>query len=62
MSKKDYPKLEEAAHHSDQEWWDQISAEERQAIDAGLADIEAGHIISHNEMRKRYARLCSCNR
>lgn len=37
-----------------QEWWDQISAEERQAIDAGLADIESGRTISHDEMRKRY--------
>lgn len=40
-----------------QEWWDQISAEERQAIDAGLADIESGRTISHDEMKQRYERL-----
>lgn len=36
------------------EWWNTISEKERQAIDKGLADIEAGKIIPHNEMRKRY--------
>lgn len=35
----------------------QISAEERQAIDAGLADIELGRTISHDEMKQRYERL-----
>lgn len=35
----------------------QISAEERQAIDAGLADIESGRTISHDEMKQRYKRL-----
>lgn len=35
----------------------QISEEERHAIDAGLADIESGHTISHDEMKQRYERL-----
>lgn len=35
----------------------QISAEERHAIDAGLADIESGRTISHDEMKQRYERL-----
>lgn len=36
------------------EWWNTISEKERQAIETGLADIEAGRTIPHSEMMKRY--------
>ena len=36
------------------EWWNNISEKERQAIEMGLADIEAGRTIPHSEMMKRY--------
>lgn len=36
------------------DWWDEISDEERAAIEAGQADIDAGRVVSHEEVRKIY--------
>lgn len=38
------------------DWWDQISEAEKNAIDAGLADIKAGRIIPHEEVKKLYGK------
>lgn len=42
------------AAHIESDWWNLISEEERQHINKGLEDIEAGRTISHAEMRKSY--------
>ncbi len=35
------------------DWWDEISEEEKQAIEKGLAEAERGELISHeNVMRE----------
>ncbi|MFZ6014034.1 MAG: hypothetical protein ACOYXT_27080 [Bacteroidota bacterium] len=39
---------------SKRDWWDQISAEEKNAIDKGLADIKAGRLKPHKAVRKIY--------
>jgi hypothetical protein len=36
------------------EWWDEITSEEKSAIDKGLADIKAGRVKPHKEVRKLY--------
>lgn len=36
------------------DWWDQVSDEEISAIDKGLADIKAGRIKPHKELKKLY--------
>lgn len=36
------------------DWWDQVSDEEISAIDKGLADIKAGRIKPHKEIKKLY--------
>ena len=36
------------------DWWDQISDEEKNAIDKGLADIKAGRLKPHKEVKKLY--------
>ncbi len=36
------------------ERWDQISEEEKTAIDKGLADIKAGRLKPHKEVKKLY--------
>jgi hypothetical protein len=36
------------------DWWDEISEEEKAAIEAGLADVEAGNLISHEEAKKTW--------
>jgi hypothetical protein len=41
-------------HPKDNDWWTQISEEEKAAIDKGLADIKAARVASHKEARKVY--------
>jgi hypothetical protein len=36
------------------DWWNEITEEEKSAIDKGLADIKAGRIKPHKEARKLY--------
>ena len=36
------------------DWWDEISDEEKTAIDKGLEDIKAGRVKPHKEARKLY--------
>lgn len=36
------------------DWWDEITDEERTAIDIGLDDVKAGRIKPHKEARKLY--------
>lgn len=40
----------------EKDWWDEITDEEREAIDKGLADIKAGRVKSHKEAKKLYAK------
>ncbi len=36
------------------DWWEQLSDEEKNAIDKGLADIKAGRLKPHKEVKKLY--------
>ncbi|MBS1543219.1 MAG: hypothetical protein JST14_06265 [Bacteroidetes bacterium] len=38
------------------DWWDEITDEERAAIDKGLEDIKAGRVKPHREAKKIYER------
>jgi predicted transcriptional regulator len=37
-----------------EDWWDVISEEERQEIQQGLAEIERGEVIPHEEVMAKY--------
>ena len=36
------------------DWWNEITSEEKAAIDKGLSDIKAGRVIPHKEAKKLY--------
>jgi hypothetical protein len=36
------------------DWWNEITAEERAAIDRGLGDIKSGKVKPHKEAKKLY--------
>ena len=38
------------------DWWDEITDEERTAIDKGIEDIKAGRVKPHKEAKKLYAK------
>jgi predicted transcriptional regulator len=44
----------EMKNEPNKNWWDEISEEEKAAIEAGLVDEEAGNFISHEEARKTW--------
>lgn len=37
----------------DEDWWDTLSAAEKEGIQKGLQDIEDGNTISHEEVMKQ---------
>lgn len=37
-----------------QDWWDEMSEEQKQSIDKSLAEMKAGKLTSHNEVMKKY--------
>lgn len=39
---------------ADEDWKANLSTQEIEAIEEGLADIEAGRVTPHEEVRKRY--------
>ncbi len=41
-------------NRSKTDWWNEISEEEKNAIDKGLADIKAGRVKPHKEVKKLY--------
>ena len=38
------------------DWWNEITDEERTAIDKGIEDIKAGRVKPHKEAKKLYAK------
>jgi predicted transcriptional regulator len=36
------------------DWWSEISEEEKSSIEKGLADIKAGRVKPHKDVRKLY--------
>ena len=47
--------LEEINHikESHQDWWDEISQKEKEAIDDGISQLDRGESVSHEEVKKR---------
>lgn len=37
-----------------EDWWQNISLAERQSIEEGLADVEKGQTVSHEQMKEQY--------
>jgi predicted transcriptional regulator len=38
------------------DWWDEISKEQKKAIDKGLAQLDRGEGIPHKEVMKKYSK------
>jgi hypothetical protein len=41
-------------HPKKMDWWDEITEEEKSAIDKGLEDIKEGRVRPHKEAKKIY--------
>lgn len=38
------------------DWWDSLTVDMKKSIDEGLEDIEAGRILPHSEVKKKYGK------
>jgi len=47
-------KIIELRKSEDKDWWNSISEDEKQSIERGLKDAEAGKLNPHSEARKLY--------
>lgn len=45
-----------ALRKEQEDWWEQITAEEKAEIEEGLLQADRGEVKSHSEIRKRYER------
>lgn len=45
--------LNDIKQSQSKDWWDEISEEERQAIEEGIAQADHGELIPHDEVMKR---------
>jgi hypothetical protein len=39
---------------SNEDWWNELSDEQKQGIQRGLKDIEKGRVVPHDEVRLKY--------
>jgi len=39
---------------SSDDWWDELSEEQRNGIERGLKDIDDGRVVPHEEVRLKY--------
>jgi predicted transcriptional regulator len=49
-----YLKSVKDASVSKEDWWLSLSDNQIESIERGLRDIEEGHVVSHEDVKKRY--------
>lgn len=49
-----YLKIVKDSKSNEHDWWDDLSENEKKGIERGLKDIEAGRVVSHDEVRLKY--------
>ncbi len=49
-----YLKVVKDSKSTEHDWWEDLSENEKRGIERGLKDIEAGRVVSHEEVKSRY--------
>jgi len=49
-----YLKIVKNSKESNSDWWDDLTDDQKQAIQRGLNDIDNGRITPHDEVKKKY--------
>ena len=39
---------------TENDWWDELSNEHKMGIEKGLADIQEGKVVTHDDVTKKY--------
>ena len=43
-------------HQHEEDWWNEITEEEKASIEKGLEDVKAGRVTPHSEVKKEYGK------
>jgi hypothetical protein len=49
-----YLKVVKDSKAEDADWWNDLTASQKQGIDRGLEDIHEGRVVSHSDVKRRY--------
>lgn len=49
-----YLKIVKDSKSTEHDWWEDLSENEKNGIERGLKDIEAGRVFSHDEVKSKY--------
>ena len=49
-----YLKVVKDSNFSDRNWWYDLTDEQKAGIERGLRDVDAGRVVSHNDVKKKY--------
>lgn len=50
----EYLKIVKDSKSNDNDWWDDLTDDQKAGIERGLKDIDNGRTLSHDEVKKRY--------
>lgn len=49
-----YLKVVKDSRSGDQDWWSDLTEQQRHGIERGLKDIDEGRMVSHSNVKKKY--------
>jgi hypothetical protein len=50
----EYLKFVKDSDSKENDWWHDLSDEVKAGIERGIADVDAGRVVSHEEVKKKY--------
>lgn len=50
----EYLKIVKDSKSGNQDWWDDLTEDQKHSIERGLRDIEHGRTIPHEEVKRKY--------
>ena len=50
----DYLKIVKDSNDSHNDWWHELTSEQKDGIERGLSDINAGRVIPHDTVKQKY--------
>ena len=49
-----YLKIVKSSREQNNDWWDDLTLDQKKGIDRGLRDIKEGRVTPHDQVKKKY--------
>jgi hypothetical protein len=49
-----YLKVVKDSRNVDNDWWDDLSMEQKNGIERGLKDVDEGRVVAHEDVKMKY--------